>query len=398
MLIKKNNGIIILKWVVRSVLLEKRGFMLGQNEFKYLLEIKKRFKDKDSLDLTMPWSREVLAEDSKDKFILDYYRGRIKLTKFSYNKRYKTSIILARFCSEGRHTNPPPDSTSFNGPHVHVYREGFDDKIAFPISEIGIDDDDMDKAIVLEKYINWIKDNTRIRTIKEGKLCEISTPILDRHNDHIEIYILREGEDKYKLTDDSYTISDLAMSGMEMNTPKREQALRTILNGFGVSLDKKELFVIANSKDIAPKKHFLLQAILAVNDMHVLSQENVYSLFKEDVQMFFNANDIYYSKDVKISGRAGILHNIDFLINKTKTRPERLIKTVSKPKKDYLIPVMFAFNEIAEVREEKPKSFVIYNDSEQQAPEDLLYALRSYDIEAISWSNKERCLEEFSLN
>ena len=69
--------------------------------------------------------------------MLDFYRGSFELTKYTINKRYRQTITLLRYDNGGRHTNP--DGELFEGAHVHLYREGFNEKFAFPVSKIGID-------------------------------------------------------------------------------------------------------------------------------------------------------------------------------------------------------------------------------------------------------------------
>jgi hypothetical protein len=124
------------------------------------------------------------------------------------------------------------------------------------------------------EVVKWIKDNTVVRTVEDGEICSISTPFLDRHNDHLDIYMLKNNG-TIKLTDNGYTVADLKMSGFEINTPKRESILKTALNGFGVKINgNDELYVEATANNIGQKKHYLLQAILAVNDMFNLAQAN----------------------------------------------------------------------------------------------------------------------------
>lgn len=82
------------------------------------------------------WVRQVNSLESKEIFLLDFYRGNIELSKYTINKRYRQSIVLLRYDNGGRHTNP--DGESFVGRHVHLYREGFNDKFAFPVSEINV--------------------------------------------------------------------------------------------------------------------------------------------------------------------------------------------------------------------------------------------------------------------
>jgi hypothetical protein len=251
---------------------------------------------------------------------------------------------------------------------------------------------------IIDEYIRWIRDNTVVKTIEEGQSCLVSSPFLDRHNDHLNIYIVKNGNN-FQLTDDGYTINDLKMSGLEINTPKREKIFKTVLNGFGVKTDQNNaLYVEATLNNIGQKKHHLLQAILAVNDMYTLSQEMVSSLFKEDVELYFKSNEIYFSKDIKITGKTGFDHNIDFLITASKAKPERLIKTVNNPKRDSILSSIFAFTDIVEVREEKTSNYVVYNDIEKTVSQDVIGALTNYGVKHIPWSEKEKCSEEFSSN
>ncbi len=221
---------------------------------------------------------------------------------------------------------------------------------------------------------------------------------MDRHNDHLDIYIIKNNG-SFKITDSGYTIADLKMSGFEINTPKRETILRTALNGFGVKINgNNELYVEATTNNIGQKKHYLLQAILSVNDMFNLAQETISSLFKEDVELYFRSNDIVFSKDIKISGKSGFDHNIDFLIPQTKNKPERLIKTINTPRKDSILSSIMAFSDINQTRETPTKNYVVYNDIDREVSKEVISALDNYGVSHIPWSKKEQTLLDFSLN
>jgi len=234
--------------------------------------------------------------------------------------------------------------------------------------------------------------------ISNNEIAEITSPFMDRHNDHIQIYVKKTIEG-FILTDDGYTISDLQASGFVLNTDKREKIFKTILNGFGVKLgNKHDLYVEADLNTVGQRKHNLIQAILGVNDLNTLSQENVYSLFKEDVENYFKSKNVYYTKDIKITGKTGFDHNIDFLLTATRNQPERLIRTMNIPKKDSVFGAIFAFNDIQAIREEKSSNFVIYNDVENIVSKDVLGALNSYQIKEIPWSKRDEYLPQFQLN
>ncbi len=131
-----------------------------QAEFDYILGLQKSFKEDDEIVLGPPplkWSREIVSNSTKDFFTLDFYRGSIEIRKYTYNKRFRNAIVLLRYDAMGRHTNPPEaDGVSFDGPHVHIYREGFDDKWAFPVSKIGLNGtDSIDEVLTgLLNYCN----------------------------------------------------------------------------------------------------------------------------------------------------------------------------------------------------------------------------------------------------
>lgn len=257
----------------------------------------------------------------------------------------------------------------------------------------------MDCEKIVSEYLKWIRDNTLVSSIDEGKVCSVTTPFMDRHNDHIEIYVKKEAKGFF-LTDDGYTVADLKMLGVDLNTPKREKIFRTILNGFGVKTGmKNELYVEANPSNLGQKKHYLLQAILAVNDMYSLSQENIVSLFKEDVERYFKSVEIFFNRDIKITGKTGFDHNMDFIIPSSKTKPERLIRTINNPKKEQIMTAIFAFTDIGQLRPESSSNYVVYNDLlDTPVSKDALSALSNYAINSIPWSQKEKCKEEFSLN
>lgn len=65
---------------------------------------------------------------------------------------------------------------------------------------------------MVNDYTNWLKDGMSFREI--DRYVEITTPFLDRHNDHIQLYLSKE-KSSYILTDDGYTINDLSISGCE---------------------------------------------------------------------------------------------------------------------------------------------------------------------------------------
>lgn len=134
---------------------------------------------------------------------------------------------------------------------------------------------------LLDDYRAWLKDRTVLREISDQWL-EITTPYLDRHNDALQIYARRENGG-YVLSDDSYTIHDLEASGCALRTGKRQKLLKMTLTGFGVKLEHDALQVQATPETFALRKHNLIQAMLAVNDLFFLAQPIVEAMAKDSV-------------------------------------------------------------------------------------------------------------------
>jgi len=121
---------------------------------------------------------------------------------------------------------------------------------------------------LLRDYRDWLKDRTTLRQVN-GTWVEITTPYLDRHNDALQIYVRAENGG-YVLTDDGYTIHDLQASGCNL-TGKRQDLLKMTLSGFGVKLRDEALEVQSTADTFPLKKHSLVQAMLAVNDLFYLA-------------------------------------------------------------------------------------------------------------------------------
>lgn len=78
----------------------------------------------------------------QEKFMLDLRRGgRIEQARLRYQTRAQKVYVLARLDLNGRpHRNPPGaphrPGHRFTGTHLHVYLEGFGDKVAFLPEEV----------------------------------------------------------------------------------------------------------------------------------------------------------------------------------------------------------------------------------------------------------------------
>lgn len=246
---------------------------------------------------------------------------------------------------------------------------------------------------LLDQYWAWLKDRTTLRQIKDW--VEITTPYLDRHNDHIQIYAKRR-DGGFVLTDDGYVLQDLEQSGCKIDSAKRQGLLKMTLNGFGVQLNNQALEVHASPDNFALRKHNLVQAVLAVNDLFYLASPIVASLFYEDVVAWLDLSEIRYTPKVKFTGKSGYDHLFDFVIPKSRVQPERIVRAISRPNRDTAQAMAFSWIDTKEVRPPESRAYAILNDSEHLISESVLDAIRNYDVRPVLWSGRDQVRQELA--
>lgn len=75
---------------------------------------------------------ELADTNDREKFLLDVWRGMLRLTKLKFQNRVRIAIVLIRLDVDGApHTNP--DGAQLLGTHLHLFKEGYDDKWAYPV-------------------------------------------------------------------------------------------------------------------------------------------------------------------------------------------------------------------------------------------------------------------------
>lgn len=246
---------------------------------------------------------------------------------------------------------------------------------------------------LLDQYWAWLRDTTTLRQVKDW--IEITTPYLDRHNDRLQIYAKRR-DGGYVLTDDGYVLTDLEQSGCKMDSPKRQALLKVTLNGFGVQVSGHALELHASPDNFALRKHNLVQAMLAVNDLFYLASPVVASLFYEDVVAWLDLSEIRYTPKVKFTGKSGYDHLFDFVIPRSRHQPERILRAINRPNRDTAQAMAFSWIDTREVRPPESRAYAILNDSEHPISESVLDAMRNYDVKPVLWSSRDQVRQELA--
>ena len=247
---------------------------------------------------------------------------------------------------------------------------------------------------LLDQYAQWVRDRSILREVNE-QYVEITTPYLDRHNDYTQIYV-RKDNGGFVLTDGGETIQDLRASGCDLETSKRKDLLTVALNGFGVRREGDTLQVRATPHDFPLRKHNLVQAILAVNDLFYLAVPVVASLFLEDVTAWLELHDIRFTPNVKFTGRSGYDHTFDFVIPASRRAPERVLRAVNRPSRDLAESLAFSWVDTREVRAATSKFYAVLNDEYRLPSASIVDALRNYEIVPVLWSRRDEVRQELA--
>ena len=244
---------------------------------------------------------------------------------------------------------------------------------------------------LINSYVDWLRQGLSVEEV--GGACELTTPFLDRHNDHLQVYAIRRNGNVV-LSDDGYILSDLRTSGLEIDTPKRKMVLDSVLNGLGVRVENNQLLVEASTRNLGQRLHSLVQAMLAVNDMFVMAQPRVASFFFEDVSAFLDSHEIRYTARVKLAGKSGYDHGVDFLIPKSRSRPERILQAIAAPKKENVFAYLWILNDTRAARasgsEQEAEAYAFLNDQEQPVGGDVIEALNAYRVTPAVWSQRSQ--------
>jgi hypothetical protein len=129
---------------------------LSQAEADALIAVEKRRVNDERWDFSfsgMSLRIPIVSLDGKESFYLDLSRGRINIAKGKYQCRGRQVVVLVRLDFGGPpHRNP--DDEEIPCPHLHLYREGYGDKWAFPLPQDKFSNAN-DLSITLDEFMNY---------------------------------------------------------------------------------------------------------------------------------------------------------------------------------------------------------------------------------------------------
>lgn len=242
-------------------------------------------------------------------------------------------------------------------------------------------------------YIRWLEEEIIYKQVNDTHYTEISTPFLDMNNDYISLYY-KVLDNKIIIMDDRATISNLELSGVDINSKKRKYIFNSFIKGFGIKHDSKDNLYVEATNDTFPyKKHALIQAIMAINDMFMLSSNRVSSMFIEDVENYLIENEVRYIPSASFNGVSGLTHSFEFVIPRSKVAKERFIKVINNPTKDQSKITIFSWNDVRELRNNESQLLVFLNDKNKNIQNEIITAFSNYHIISIPWRKRDNSID-----
>ena len=244
----------------------------------------------------------------------------------------------------------------------------------------------MDIKNLISSYASWLKQETTFEKI--GSYYEITTPFLDSANDNIQIYVRQE--DGYVIfSDDGYTLNSLTMQGISLSKT-RKNLIENILRQYGTNLSGNELTTIAKEEEFALKKHMFIQSIIRVDDMFMMTRENIASTFQDDVKKYLDDNSIYYTENIQFVGRTGYTYQYDYVFQRSRMKPTIYLLVLNSPSQNSVGSTLFSWDDTKGNRHEESQLIVIMNDKNKAAALDARKAIQEYEAKVILWSEREK--------
>lgn len=154
---------------------------------------------------------------------------------------------------------------------------------------------------IVQDYLNWLKE--RLRVIERGDVSVLSTPFLDPFHDGIQIYIERSNGE-FVLHDNGNTLENLQCLGVKIEDSARRKALiERAIAGCAVRQTKERLETTATAANLSQRAHYLLTAVIRLNDLWMSQVPYTLIDFFEMVAEFLDRRQVLYTANVSIPGR-----------------------------------------------------------------------------------------------
>lgn len=245
------------------------------------------------------------------------------------------------------------------------------------------------------EYSSWLQD--RISLVRRGEEEVLSTPFLDPFNDGVRVFVERE-KSGFILHDGGDTLDNLSCLGVRRDSEHRKGLISRATEGCGVRVENGRLETRATTGNLPQRTHFLISAIMRLNDLWMSAVPRSASNFFELVSEFFEEHNVLCNRNVTLAGKT-VEHPIDFMIPLPKKR-ERLIKLIGTPSTQTAKIISFTWMDLQEARPDAER-VVLLNDvkladrleekeeeESRRVNEQTLAILQGYSTAVYRWSER----------
>ena len=115
------------------------------------------------------------------------------------------------------------------------------------------------------------------------------------------------------------------------------------------------------------------------------------------MRAFLDSHDVRYTERVKLAGKTGYDHGVDFLIPKSRTRPERILQAIAAPKRENIFAYLWTLSDTRAARTgdstHEAEAYAFLNDQEQPVGGDVIEALNAYRVTPAVWSHRSQYVQ-----
>ena len=121
---------------------------------------------------------------------------------------------------------------------------------------------------ILESYLTGLKSLTRYEKAREN-VWRVTLPFVAGGSaELVEVYVMKQDDGRYKLTDDGNTVNSLGLSEADI-AQKRSALIYHIssISGACLSRENNEIFVLSSKENFTRKLNLLVQCIITTSQL-----------------------------------------------------------------------------------------------------------------------------------
>lgn len=246
---------------------------------------------------------------------------------------------------------------------------------------------------VVSKCLEWLGEGFSAQYL--GGDCVVTTPFLDRRNDHIQIRV-RKRDGRYVISDGGTTMPDMVDGGFSLGKTVNKELVAYITSGYGVQLDDKanSLGVEADDTNVGQRMNFLLQAIMAMNSnvpVPALPKISPRAQFENMVSDHLQSLDIFIKGKAGVPGISGYLHEMETVSSTSDSSSTRYFKAFHSPDKRSVKEFLFQLEDVHQYNGGNGirKSIAVLNDEKKPDCGSEINALEKYDVAHALWMKRD---------